>query len=288
MPIRSRISSAMDMQLLAEGVSRPGIDTRTWVSLAIVDAVNVVDGEGVYVDVTLIPIGNPETVRMGAPYAGDGFGSYAPVKQNDEVVVMFPDGDPNVGGIIVARLWSASDPPPSEAVNNPDDYTLRIADGSNLWLKTSGDGTTKWSGDVDAIESSNRFGSSSDFWGVVWSQHYSGAGDAPIAIPGTATSGGPVIVTGTDSSGLITATSNASPPGLTGPICTVLFNKEFASTPNVLISPANALAATVNPPLPAPGPFVYALGTSTQSFDLIAGGILLTGGPYMWTYKVEQ
>lgn len=140
MTIRTRVSSAIDMQLLSEGVSRPGIDPRVWVSLAIVDAVNVQDGQGVFVDVTLIPSRNEETVRMGAPYAGDGFGSYAPVKEDDEVVVMFPSGDPNEGGILIARLWSASDPPPSEAVDNPNDTLVQVEKDTNYRMIASGSG----------------------------------------------------------------------------------------------------------------------------------------------------
>jgi Type VI secretion system/phage-baseplate injector OB domain len=140
MPVRTRVSNAIDLQLLADGVSRPGIDPRVWVSLAIVDAVNVQDGQGVFVDVTLIPSQNEETVRMGIPYAGDGFGSYAPVKEDDEVVVMFPSGDPNEGGVLISRLWSASDPPPSTAVNNPDDTLMQVEKDKNYRMIASGSG----------------------------------------------------------------------------------------------------------------------------------------------------
>ncbi len=135
---KTRVSRQLDTVRLAETVSRPGVDPRVWVSLASVVAVNVEQDQGVFVDVMLMPIGNEETVIMGLPYAGDGFGDYCPIEKDDTIVVMFPSGDPNEGGIIVARFWDNVDKPAQEAVDNPSDRIIKVKDGNNLRLLGNG------------------------------------------------------------------------------------------------------------------------------------------------------
>ena len=137
---RSRVSSLLDMGRLSQAVSRPGIDPRTWVSLAIVNSVVVDPEEGVFCGITLMPSEIEETARLGAAYAGNGFGFYAPPKVDDEVMVCAPSGDPSQGLVITGRLWSPSDVPPTEASSHPQDVLLKVEEGQTLRLKVSGGG----------------------------------------------------------------------------------------------------------------------------------------------------
>lgn len=137
---RSRVSGILDMGRLSQAVSRPGIDPRTWVSLAIVNSVVVDPVEGVFCGITLMPSEIEETARLGAAYAGNGFGFYAPPKVDDEVMVCAPSGDPSQGLVITGRLWSPSDVPPAEASSHPQDVLLKVEEGQTLRLKVSGGG----------------------------------------------------------------------------------------------------------------------------------------------------
>ena len=137
---RSRVSSLLDMGRLSQAVSRPGIDPRTWVSLAIVNSVVVDPVEGVFCGITLMPSEIEETARLGAAYAGNGFGFYAPPRVDDEVMVCAPSGDPSQGLVITGRLWSPSDVPPAEASSHPQDVLLKVEEGQTLRMLVSGGG----------------------------------------------------------------------------------------------------------------------------------------------------
>lgn len=114
--------TTIDTGSMGRGVSYPGIDPRLWVSLAVVTELGVDPANGVYADVQLIPSGDQQTCRIGSSYTGPGYGAWLPLAQNDLVVVLFPRGDAAEGPVIVARLWSGSDPPPPElATANGDD-----------------------------------------------------------------------------------------------------------------------------------------------------------------------
>ena len=142
-----RSSSSMDMGRLAEAVSRPGIDPRLWTSLAHVDAIAFDAEEGVLVDITLRPSGIEETARLGAMYAGNGFGLYAPIAVDDEVLVAIPMGDTANGLVIVQRMHSPADPPfPEQRAGAggdvaSDDVVLRVQSGKRLRVFTAGGGT---------------------------------------------------------------------------------------------------------------------------------------------------
>jgi len=96
--------------------------------------------EGVFVDITLMPEGEPHTARLGVPYAGAGFGAFCNVEPGDEVLVVCPADDPAEGLVIVARLYSASDPPPARARSHPKDVVLTVKDDQNLYLQVGGGG----------------------------------------------------------------------------------------------------------------------------------------------------
>lgn len=137
---RTRITKSVDVARLGRAVSYPGIDPRVWVSIAIVTSFHVDSAQGVFAGVTLLPLGTEATARVGAIYAGNGFGFYAPLKVDDEVVVIAPSGEPDEGLIVVSRLWSASDPGPAEASSDPDEVILHIEDNTTFRIVVGGTG----------------------------------------------------------------------------------------------------------------------------------------------------
>ena len=155
--MRSKISSQIDMGLLAEGISRPGIDPRIWVSYGVLLSepyIETIEGrQDIIVDVMLMPSGAIETARVGAIYAGNGFGFYAPLHVDDEVLVLAPSGDPDEGLVIAQRFWSPADPPPASLAANPEDVTLVVESGKNLRMSVLGGGNiylnATGSGDVN-------------------------------------------------------------------------------------------------------------------------------------------
>lgn len=150
---RSRVTSGIDVNRLAAAVARPGIDPRVWVSYAVLTSDPVVElregQQDVLVDLLLLPSGQPETARVGAMYAGNGFGLYAPLHKDDEVLVVAPSGDPDEGLVVMQRLWSPADPPPSAVSENPLDVTLVVENGRSLRLNVSGGGKVYLGGSED-------------------------------------------------------------------------------------------------------------------------------------------
>lgn len=143
--LRSRVTTSIDMGRLSNAVSRPGIDPRVWVSYAVLTSapyLETVDGEqDIVVDIQLMPTGEEETARVGAIYAGNGFGLYAPLYEGDEVLICAPSGDPDEGLVVMQRLWSPAAVPPQTVYDNPEDVTLVVKEGQNLRLKMLGAGT---------------------------------------------------------------------------------------------------------------------------------------------------
>lgn len=146
---RSRVGSTADVGRLAAAISRPGIDPRCWCSLAYASGELVLDAEhGALLDVTLLPSNLETTVRVPQAYAGSSFGEHeGQVHKDDEVVVVFPDGDPAAGGILVARLWSAADVPPADAVDNPGDHVRVMEEGKSERLRLQGSGRWVFDGE---------------------------------------------------------------------------------------------------------------------------------------------
>ncbi len=143
--LRSRVSTGIDVARLSNAVSRPGIDPRVWVSYAVLISEPYIESQegqqDVVVDIQLMPTGEEETARVGAIYAGNGFGFYAPLHEGDEVLVCAPSGDPDEGLVVMQRLWSPADPPPQAVYENPEDMTLVVESGKNLRMKMLGSGT---------------------------------------------------------------------------------------------------------------------------------------------------
>jgi uncharacterized protein involved in type VI secretion and phage assembly len=116
------------------------MDPRSWCSLAIVQSVVVDEAEGVFCDVLLMPSKRRETARLGAAYAGSGWGLYAPPMVDDEVLVSAPSGDPAQGLVITSRLWSPADVPPADAATHPEDVLLTVRPDKSLRIKVQGGG----------------------------------------------------------------------------------------------------------------------------------------------------
>lgn len=142
--LRSRVLTGIDPHRLGSAVSYPGIDPRIWVSYGACTSdpyIETIAGEqDIFVDVLLLPSRIPHTARVGAIYAGNGFGFYTPLKKDDEVLICAPSGDPDEGMVITQRLWSPSDPPPSALTTYPEDVTLVVESGKNLRLNVQGGG----------------------------------------------------------------------------------------------------------------------------------------------------
>lgn len=140
--LRSRVISGIDTERLSNAVSRPGIDPRIWVSYAVLLDDPVLDtepdGKDVVADIMLLPSGTVETARVGTLYAGNGFGFYAPLHKDDEVLVVAPSGDPDEGLVITQRFWSPADPPPEGL--DIEELTLVVESGKNLRIKAQGAG----------------------------------------------------------------------------------------------------------------------------------------------------
>lgn len=111
--------STIDAGRLAALARRPE-DTAIWASRAVVTLLGYDRAFGMFADVKLLPDGEPETCAIGSGYVGDLFGSFAPLKIDDEVLVVFPRGDPNEGPIIVCRLYNAQLRPPTQFAAGDD------------------------------------------------------------------------------------------------------------------------------------------------------------------------
>lgn len=149
---RSRVTSSMDVQRFGQALARPGMDTRCWICTAAIQKFVLDDDHGPFADVVIlssssstmgedgVAAGDVVTVRVGSVYAGPGFGFYAPLAKDDEVIVAFPEGNPDHGGWIVGRAWSKSDPPPDLAKDNNADVCLRVEKDKNLRIQVFGSG----------------------------------------------------------------------------------------------------------------------------------------------------
>jgi len=81
-------------------------------SYALITKVTVADDKsGVELDLTLQPSGKNGTARLGWEYIGNGFGLFILPEIDDEVLVVFADGDVTQG-VVVKRLSNRVDQVP--------------------------------------------------------------------------------------------------------------------------------------------------------------------------------
>lgn len=148
--------SGVDSSDMARMTARPGMDTRVWLTLAVITELSFDAEHGIFADVQFQPGGDPETALLGGPYAGGEFGMYCPVAVGDTVLVALPMGDPGNGPVIIARMWSAADKPSADfgAGEVPsENVVLRAAPSKKLLIRTSAGG-----GDIDlTIEGDGNF-----------------------------------------------------------------------------------------------------------------------------------
>jgi uncharacterized protein involved in type VI secretion and phage assembly len=151
---------SIDVGRLSDLVARPGIDPRYHVLLAVVDRVVVDPDHGIFCDITLLPNEESETALMGLPYAGNNYGFYFPLQEEDLVVVAIPNGDTGNGPVIISRVFTAADVPFSETRGSPaaesgqyepaQEVVLRarpgtptkiiVSEGANITLTVEGSG----------------------------------------------------------------------------------------------------------------------------------------------------
>lgn len=131
----------MSMDVIKSGLalSFPGIDPRVHIALAIVTAVKV-SAEGVKADVRMVPSQCEETVMVGPCGANGGSGLYIPITIGQVVIVAFPHGNADCGGQIIGSTWDTGDPPPSTAIENPDDVALVAPGGRTVRIVTTTSG----------------------------------------------------------------------------------------------------------------------------------------------------
>jgi hypothetical protein len=139
---RTNIGTITDMVRISAAVSRPGIDPRIWCSVSYAAGESRVDPNyGDLVDVVLLPSEQRCTLRVPQGFAGPAYGeNEARIHKDDELIALFPDGDPMAGGIVAARLWSTSDKPPQLVVDHPADYVHVREPGTNWRVKLQGAG----------------------------------------------------------------------------------------------------------------------------------------------------
>ena len=137
---RSRVGTIPDLTRLSAGVSRPGIDPRINGSRAEALADSTIDKEhGHFVDVQLLPSGLELTCRVPQEYAGKDFGSHeGMIHEGDELYVLIPEGDPALGPIVIARVWSEKYPPPELVEKNPKDFVRVQEKDTNMRYKLEG------------------------------------------------------------------------------------------------------------------------------------------------------
>lgn len=146
---RQRARRSIDLGSLSAAVSRPGIDPRTWVTLAEVIEAGFDAENGFFADVVYIPSDEEQTCLVGAQYAGEHYGLWTPLEPGDIVVVAVPNGDSNAGPVIISRVWQVTAPPPPEGGTGTEptlDVILRVKPGRKLRIHTSETG-----GDVEIV-----------------------------------------------------------------------------------------------------------------------------------------
>jgi uncharacterized protein involved in type VI secretion and phage assembly len=134
---------SIDLRRMRSLIQGPGIDTRTWVSLGVVQSVELND-EGIIAEVALLPNEDLCVCDIASAYAGNGFGFVSVPHEGDTVVVCVPSGDTDFRPAIIGTLWSKIDAPPSEAAlpdfNATQDVFLRVENEKSLRIITSGGG----------------------------------------------------------------------------------------------------------------------------------------------------
>lgn len=102
--------------------------------------------------------------------------------------------------------------------------------------------------------------------------HLDAGGPAPSITRGSIGGGGTVSISGTDTAGTVTINTGSGPSS--GVMATINFAKAFGGSPHVVISPANANAATLN----------YYITRTSSSFNLGSTNNPSAGSTFIFNY----
>lgn len=167
----------------------------------------------------------------------------------------------------VVSLISGSVDPSSVATSAPKG-SLYLSTNGGHYIKQDAGSSTNWSliGLANAVIN-----------------HIIGNGVAPtIAANAGAGTGGTASITGSDIAGQITVGAGTLPTAAVV-AATITFNSAYASTPVVVLTPANAVTALLG------GVTGIFLSSTTAGFTLTAGATALSGSTtYLWNYMVMQ
>jgi hypothetical protein len=111
---RGKVARPIDARSLAEALSFPGIDPRTWFSFATVDSdpVEWDEDHGYLVPLTLQPSQVQCVAVCAQGTAGDSEGEHSPFVEGDTVVVGIAQGMERAGVVVLGRVSNARARPP--------------------------------------------------------------------------------------------------------------------------------------------------------------------------------
>lgn len=150
-PRTGRGSVPLDVATLRDLVA----DGRTWVKCARVadaDHYEVIDEDGqkdIFVEVTLLPGGEPYACRLGKAVGGPGWGIWAIPPAGCEVVVLFPNGTAEGDGLIVCALDNEATHPDLA----PERIVIAAPAGGQVYITDADGGAESLAtkADVDAL-----------------------------------------------------------------------------------------------------------------------------------------
>lgn len=152
------MATSYDLRRFRHLVSGPGVDTRVWCALGVIQSVEMQDN-GLLAEVAVLPEEYLIEADVGSAYAGAGFGLVVAPKEGDTVLVCIPEGDTDVRPVIVSRMWGPQELPPADAQLPNDaasnDVVLRVENGNHLRIFTAQGGnvkiTVQGQGNVDLV-----------------------------------------------------------------------------------------------------------------------------------------
>jgi phage baseplate assembly protein gpV len=116
----------MSWRTASEAISTLGIDPRKWISVGTITEIYN-DETGLYCDCEL-PTADLIRARVMVPYGGKSLGIELPYHQGDEVVIAFPEGDPDLA-IILGCLHNEENTKPN---NNNEKLLIKAKDNEPL------------------------------------------------------------------------------------------------------------------------------------------------------------
>lgn len=173
----------------------------------------------------------------------------------------------NNTGISVTNIYNMGGGSGNNWDINLDRTNTALGSTSNLFIRCANSGVVA---------------ASIDTTGSFTGAHFNGNGTAPTIAAGTGAGTLPTVAIAANShdlAGIVNVTTGTAPT-LSAIIATITFNRSFANTPFVTITPANAATALltgVN--------MVYAVGASATTFTITAGTTALNSATaYSWNY----